>query len=352
MSSLGLPVLVALFVAAAAAVWIAGIKVSETTDVLAGRLGLGDALGGLIVLAVVTNLPELAIVCSGAASGDLSLAVGNILGGIAAQTVVLALLDRFGSPPGEPLTYRAASLLLVLEGLLVVVILGLVLVGTQMPADQVFARTTPVTLMIVVTWMAGVKLIAAKGHALPWHDTGHPPEHQEVPRGAAKRAAAEKAAEAKRSTAAVGATFGIGALVTLVAGVVLEQSSGAIADRIGMSGAIFGATVLAAATSLPELSTGLTSVRLGDYEMAFGDIFGGNAFLPVLFAAAVAISGKAVLPAAGRTDLYLTAGGIVVTVIYLGGLIVRPRRTVVGVGVDSALVLATYAVLVVGLAFV
>jgi cation:H+ antiporter len=34
---------------------------------------------------------------------------------------------------------------------------------------------------------------------------------------------------------------------------------------------VFGATVLAAATSL------------ADYQLAIGDIFGGSAFLPVLF---------------------------------------------------------------------
>ncbi len=47
--SLSLPVLLLIFAAAAAAVWVAGVKLSNTTDVLSSRLGLGEALGGLII---------------------------------------------------------------------------------------------------------------------------------------------------------------------------------------------------------------------------------------------------------------------------------------------------------------
>ena len=116
-----------------------------------------------------------------------------------------------------------------------------------------------------------------------------------------------------------------------------------------MTGVLFGSTFLAAATALPEISTGLQAVRMGDYQLAMSDIFGGNAFLPVLFIVASLISGSAVLPLAQDTDIYLTALGALLTVVYVYGLIFRPRRMVLRMGLDSFTVLALYAVGIAGL---
>jgi cation:H+ antiporter len=100
---------------------------------------------------------------------------------------------------------------------------------------------------------------------------------------------------------------------------------------------------------LPEVSTGIASVRLGDFQLAVSDIFGGNAFLPMLFLLAGLLSGNAVLPQAQDTDIYLTALGIVLTVVYGWGLITRPQRQVLRMGTDSLAVLALYAVGIAGL---
>ena len=139
------------------------------------------------------------------------------------------------------------------------------------------------------------------------------------------------------------------AVATLVAGVTVERSGEEFFGRLGLSGVVFGATVLALATSLPEISTGLTSTRMGDYQLAFGDIFGGNAFLPVLFLLATLLSGKAILPEASAADLYLTALGALLTVVYLYGLIFRPSRQILRMGVDSLVVLVLYGIGVAGL---
>ncbi len=117
-----------------------------------------------------------------------------------------------------------------------------------------------------------------------------------------------------------------------------------IASHIGMTGVLFGATVLAAATSLPELSTGLASIKLGDYKLAISDIFGGNAFLPVLFLLATLISGRSTLPQAQDTDIYLAGLGVLLTCVYLYGLIFRPKTKVVGMGIDSFVVLVLYGI--------
>ena len=349
-TSLSLPILALIFVGAAAFVWVAGVRLSNTTDVLSSRFGLGEALGGLILLAIVTNLPEIAITASASLSHNIGVAIGNILGGIAIQTVVLVVLDAFGVREGDPLTYRAASLLLVLEGALVIGVLTVAVMGSQLPASLVFWRVEPETLLIAALWVVGLLLLnRARSYGLPWQEKGEAPHGQVELTGHSKAKKDQEAQKKGVSTARAAAVFSVAAMITLVGGVVLEESGDAIASKIGMSGVLFGSTFLAAATALPELSTGLASVRLGDYKLAVSDIFGGNAFLPVLFLMANLLSGEAVLPRAHDTDIYLTGLGILLTAVYLYGLIFRPRRRVLGVGMDSLVVLILYLLGVAGL---
>jgi len=340
---------VLIFLASAVVIWVAGIWLSDYTDILADRLHLGQALGGLILLAVATNLPEIAITYSAAASGKLDVAVSNILGGIAIQTVVLVALDAFGVRERRPLTYQAASLTLVIEGAVVLAVLVVVVMGTQLPRNLVFARLSPDVVLIAAVWVAGLLLTQRAGKKLPWSNSGEAPDSQPKPRGHSQKARSAEATRRGVSTTKATLIFGAAALATLVAGALAEESGTAAADHVGLSGVLFGATVLAAATSLPELSTGLTSVKQGDYKLAFGDIFGGNAFLPVLFLLAVLVSGKAVLPNAHSSDIYLTGLGALLTVVYMGGLLFRPAKEHARLGIDSIAVLVLYVVGVIGL---
>ena len=336
------------FLACAVAIWIAGISLSNYTDALADRLHLGAALGGLILLAVATNLPEIAITITAARNGQVDVAVSNILGGIAIQTVVLVALDAFGVQVKRPLTYQAASLGLVLEGAVVVAVLVAVVMGAQLPKGDIAFRLTPDVVAIAALWIAGLVLTQRAGSHLPWHDNGNPPDAQPKPRG---HSAKKRAGDMKSiSTGRVVAVFGLAAVVTLVAGALLEESGSQAAKSVGLSGVLFGATILAAATALPELSTGLTAARQGDYQLAFGDIFGGNAFLPVLFLLATVISDKALLPNAHNSDLYLTALGALLTLIYLAGLLFRPAKQHARLGIDSIAVLVVYVIGIAGLA--
>jgi cation:H+ antiporter len=343
----GLPLwaLALLFLGAAAVVWFAGVRLSNATDVLAPRYGIGNALGGLIVLAFATDLPELTITVSAAHSGALELAVGNLLGGVAIQTAVLAIIDAVGVRTGDPLTRRAASLVPVVEAALVIAVLAVAVMGAQLPTSFTLWRLAPASIIITVVWVVGVWVSDRAQKGLTWGLTdkhsqqeAQQQDHQHDP----------PKLEAMSNRHAI-LLFCAAAVATLIGGVVLEQSGDAIAGDLGISGIVFGATFLAASSALPEVSTGIRAAKLQNYRLAVSDIFGGNALLPVLFVVATLVSGKAVLPQAKAGDLYLTGLGMLVTAVYIFALVLRPKLRVLGVGIDGLTVVAVYVIGIIGL---
>lgn len=346
LNTLSLPVLLLVFTVAAAVIWVAGVHLSKSVDILSRHFHLGQALGGVILLAVVTNLPEIAITVSAALKGNLDMAVGNILGGIALQTVVLMFLDAFVLGKKGALTFMASSMSLILESIVLVMILILVVIGHQLPDSLSVFHISPASFAILLVWIFSLILVDKAGKGLPWK------KENLSQNGSAKD---KQSSQNKKAGKHIGKTvfiFVLCSLFTLFAGVTLESSGDAIAQHFHMNGLIFGATVLALATSLPEISTGAAAIKLGDYELAISDILGGNAFLPVLFLVASVIAKKSALPEAQPADIYLTGVAILLTLIYCIGLIFRSKKQCLRMGMDSLAVFLIYLLSIAGLFFI
>ena len=301
----------------------------------------------MLLLAVAGSLPELAITVSAAAQGNLGLAAGNLIGGIAVQTMVLVVCD-IAAGPERPLTFLVGALTPVLEGMLVVLVASVVLMGALLkPSTAIGGVVSPASLMIVVVWLVGVNVINRVRKNPRWSVSM--PGSQPGRRHRGEPLEAVPHPFAQRSTAKVAGIFGAACAVTLVAGVGLELSGSSLASQAGVNGVIFGATVLAAVTALPEISSGIAAVRLGDNALAIGDIFGGNAFQLCLFLLADLIASSPVLPTAGRLNSWLASLGVALTAIYTIGVVGRPCRCRARLGPDSLLALVVFALGVTGI---
>jgi cation:H+ antiporter len=346
MTGLSTSAVLVLFLVASAVTWAAGLILADTTDALDDRFRLGEALGGLILLGFAGTLPEIAITVSAAHSGDLGLATGNLLGGIAMQTLVLVLLDAV-SHSHTPLTSLSTVLEPIVEALLVILLVAIALLGHLLPASVAIGTVSPTSLLLVVVWFGGVLLLNRLRTNQRWQAVS---EHIDAVMVAAPPAGTESQGRfGKVTTRGVIVAFSAAALVTLAAGVVLERTSDELAGRWGLSGVLFGATILAAVTALPEISTGLRAVRLGRVGLAMGDIFGGNQVQLTLFLVADLVAGQPVLQTVTPNTAWLGGVGLIVTALYAIGLVVRPPRKILGIGPDSLLVLVAYVVGLAGL---
>ena len=325
--------LLTIFIIAAIAIWISGIKLTKAIDAITTHFGLGEAFGGMVFLAIVTNLPEIAITAVAAYHRDYDIAISNILGGIALQTVVLSLIDVFGIGRSAPLTQKGHSKILILEGVALIFILSIVIIAKQFPSSLIYYRTTPFEWLILIIWLGTIYMISKMVDPKKNINKELSIHHLKFPKSTFKG-----------SIKGAMIILALGAIITLFAGWALEITGETLANRWGMSGVLFGGTILALCTALPEISTGIASAKIRDYNMAVSDIFGGNAFLPVLFLMASMIGGDAILPNLKPSDIYLTVLGIILTGIYMAGMVIHSKKQIFRMGIDSFIVIILYLI--------
>jgi len=329
------------FIVAAVVTWVAGIWLTRTTDALDAKYKLGSAFGGLLILGITTSLPEMAVVITAALQHHYDIIIGTLIGGIAMQTVVLCLLDA-GMKSRTALTYSAASLSLVLEAAVVILVTVTAIIAIRTPAVVPHTSISFASLLILALWLVGLWLVYKARNGLPWKSqaiAAAPGREHHERRLVINHPSLRGASMAKVFTILFAASF-----VTLISGYVIENSGSQLATAFGIGSGLFAATFIALSGSLPNISTGLSSIKLGDYKLAMSDIFGGNAIMPAFFIICDVISGHAVLAHATSSDIWFAGLGILLTGIYIIGLIVRPKRIFLRMGIDSLAVLALYII--------
>lgn len=325
-----LQVSVGIFVAAALLIGVFGKWLTALADQLADRTGLGEALMGAFFLGAATSTPEIVTSVTAAATNHPELAVSNALGGIATQTVFLAIAD---------LTYRranlehaAASSANIMLGTLMLVMLALVLLAGLSPNVAVWG-IHPATPILIVAYLYGLRLVFQAQTKPMWVPQKTLETREDRPQ--AWPLGPGLPALWTRLAVAVG-VVGLGGWLVAKAGV-------GISDATGITETVVGALFTALSTSLPELVTAMAAVHRGALTMAVGGVLGGNAFDSLLTAFSdVAYRQGSVFHAVSDRQTFLVAVGILMTSILLMGLIGREKHGLANIGFGSVLMLVVY----------
>ncbi len=321
------------FVVAGAAIAVAGTRLAAVADELADRTGLGEALTGALLVGASTSLPGIITSIVAGAEGRPKLAVANGMGGIAAQTVFLAIADA--TYRRANLEHAAASVPNMMSGTLLIALIGLVTLGAASPEWTVLG-VHPVTPVLFCAYLGGLALVRRASVDPQWRPRATSATVADVP---------DARNRTPKALWRVLATFGILAAVTGSLGWVVAEAGLSVAARSGLSDAVVGGLFTAVTTSTPELVVAVAAVRQGAVTLAVSEIIGGNAF-DVLFTAAADVSYRqgSIYHAIGPDEHFVMAITTIMTALLVMGLLARERHGIGNIGFESALIAGLYVV--------
>ncbi|KAB1187689.1 MULTISPECIES: sodium:calcium antiporter [Haloferax] len=308
------PVLVVFTIVGAVLAWRGGDYLVQASDRLGAYYGLPAIVQGAIIAAIGSSFPELSsIIIATLRYGAFDIGIGAVVGSAVYNILVIPAVSalvgegqRLAS--NRDLVYKEAQFYLLALAVLVLTFSLAVIYQPSGTAESLEGFVTRPLALIPLS-LYGLYLF------MQYHDTL---EHR------ATQTTTVEGIDPRRQWIALIVSLGI----ILVGAELLVRAAVGFGDAFGTSPFLWGLTVVAAGTSLPDTFVSVTAARQGNAPMSLANVFGSNVFallvaLPIgiLVAGGTVIAFEEVVPmmsfltgasivffAVLRTEMALTRG--------------------------------------------
>ena len=326
------------FVLCGIIVIMSGSRLSRYGDVIGDKTGMGNVLVGIILLSLITSLPELvASFGSVVVVKEPDLALGNLFGSNLFNLMILVILDFVIGKEALLSRIKPGQIIVGSYGIVasITAVFGIMLVIVSRPLGVSISWV--VSIFILFIYINGIRRITK--YEMENRDNS-PELTDNVFQGISLRRAIS--------------FFIFHAVVILASGIWLVRLGDSLAKfsfqvgstSITLGESFVGTIFIALVTSFPELIVSLSSVRIGAYSMAVGNVLGSNlcnmTFIPLIDLYYIPKMRFSVLASAAPQHILSACISIVLTGFVLAGLKYRTKRTFLRLSMDTWMIALLY----------
>ena len=295
-----------IYLALAIAVVLLSIKASVYVDLLDKNTKLSGAFIGGVLLSAVTSLPELLTSLSSTVwLKNPGLSLGNILGSNLFNMTIIAMLIILWTSNFKKSNISKSHSYTAWVTLAIYVALALNMLNI-VNFEVVTISITSITILVLYT--LGVKTMS--------NDDG----------GTADEFKDEIAVTTSLSLKQIIIRFILVSIGLVISSILITYVTDIIAARLNLGASLAGALLLGIATSLPELTSCVSLVKIGNFNVSVGNIVGSNLFnFLIIFISDVLFIGGTVYDFAESQTRNLVIFGIISTILLLTVLKIKDK---------------------------
>lgn len=305
-----------------------GTRLSKYGDVIAEKTGLGRAWIGMILLASITSLPELATGISAVAIvGAPDIAIGDVVGSCVYNLAILASMDLFDRK--TPLFKRAdfGHIISSAMGILLIsIFIAGVLLGPTLPSIGHVGLYTPIIFFVYLVGLRAVYYYEKRGMKEAIREVALVFKYEDI---SAKRA---------------WSMYLVNGAAIVMAASWIPMIAKSLAELTSWGEGFMGSVFVAMTTSLPEVVVSIAAIRIGAHDLAIGNMFGSNMFnILVVGVDDIFYLEGPILNAISADHLITALAALMMTAVAVAGLTYRPdKKAFMRVGWDTVTILSLW----------